>query len=256
MQSQAVTFTMFLAFFPMLLLAFGMLSVSDRFRAEMIDLPRRLEFILPPDADRMVMEYILHRGLHPLRWILLGLGGTLLAGTQVMSNLMDGFRTISGVLERRSYLVRQLRALGLLCLTFIPALAVMVFTVFGRQMRRRLIRQVGYPLLLRFVGTGVYFVVVFLLALGVLMLVYHIGQPGRRGWREILPGAAFATILWWLVDAGFGFYVHLMPYGVVYGGLAAAIGLILWLYFTATVILLGAAYNVEAGQLGIFSRAR
>jgi uncharacterized BrkB/YihY/UPF0761 family membrane protein len=35
---------------------------------------------------------------------------------------------------------------------------------------------------------------------------------------------------------------------VVYGGLAAAIGLILWMYVTAMVVLLGAAYNAEARE--------
>jgi uncharacterized BrkB/YihY/UPF0761 family membrane protein len=41
----------------------------------------------------------------------------------------------------------------------------------------------------------------------------------------------------------FGFYVRHVPYGIVYGGLAAAIGLLLWMYMTAMVIFLGAAYN-------------
>jgi membrane protein len=36
-----------------------------------------------------------------------------------------------------------------------------------------------------------------------------------------------------------------MPYDVVYGGLAAAIGLLIWMYLTALVVLLGAAYNAE-----------
>jgi membrane protein len=52
-----------------------------------------------------------------------------------------------------------------------------------------------------------------------------------------------ATILWWVVDMLFGFYVRHVPYGIVYGGLAAAIGLLLWMYMTAMVIFLGAAYN-------------
>jgi membrane protein len=48
-----------------------------------------------------------------------------------------------------------------------------------------------------------------------------------------------------VVDIFFGVYVRKMPYDVVYGGLAAAIGLLLWLYLTAIVVLLGAAYNAE-----------
>ena len=47
------------------------------------------------------------------------------------------------------------------------------------------------------------------------------------------------------MDIVFGFYVRRMPYDVVYGGLAAAIGLLIWMYLTAVVVLLGAAYNAE-----------
>jgi len=36
-----------------------------------------------------------------------------------------------------------------------------------------------------------------------------------------------------------------MPYDVVYGGVAAAIGLLVWMYLTTVVVLLGAAYNAE-----------
>jgi uncharacterized BrkB/YihY/UPF0761 family membrane protein len=39
-----------------------------------------------------------------------------------------------------------------------------------------------------------------------------------------------------------------MPYDAVYGGLAAAIGLLLWMYLTAIVVLAGAAYNAEARE--------
>jgi membrane protein len=57
-----------------------------------------------------------------------------------------------------------------------------------------------------------------------------------------------ATVLWWAADISFGFYVRKMPYDVVYGGLAAAIGLLLWMYLTAIVVLVGAAYNAEARE--------
>ena len=66
---------------------------------------------------------------------------------------------------------------------------------------------------------------------------------GYEDWHDVFPGAAVATILWWIVDIGFGFYVRYVPYGTVYRGLAAVIGLLLWMYLTAMVIFIGAAYN-------------
>jgi YihY family inner membrane protein len=88
-------------------------------------------------------------------------------------------------------------------------------------------------------------IIIFLLSMTVLVFIYRIGRPGHPGIMRLFPGAAVATVLWWVVDISFGFYVRKMPYDAVYGGLAAAIGLLLWMYLTAMVVLLGAAFNVE-----------
>jgi uncharacterized BrkB/YihY/UPF0761 family membrane protein len=54
--------------------------------------------------------------------------------------------------------------------------------------------------------------------------------------------------LWWLVDVLFGVYVRRVPYGIVYGGLAAVIGLIIWMQLSAVIIFLGAAWNAELAE--------
>ena len=66
--------------------------------------------------------------------------------------------------------------------------------------------------------------------------------------RNVLPGAMLATLLWWVVDVVFGVYVRRVPYGVVYGGLAAVIGLIIWMQLSAVIIFLGAAWNAELAE--------
>src|SRR5271169_1665492 len=133
--SQAIAFNMFLAFFPLLLLALGILSDTSMFHDALKEIPNRLLLILPPGSSRVVAGYFVRRAVHPVRWILLGLGGTLLAGTQVMVGYIEGFRVIEGDLLQPSYWPRQVRALALLCLTIVPMLAVVILTVFGRQAR-------------------------------------------------------------------------------------------------------------------------
>jgi len=246
--SQAIAFNMFLAFFPMLLFAIGLVSSTSFFQVALREIPHRLSLILPPGSTDVVFAYFVRKNPHPLRWMLLGLGGTLFAGTQVMLGFIEGFRVIEGDVLRPSYWRLNLRALLLICLTIVPILVVVVLTVFGKQVRPWLIRFTGLPALVHAAGYLFYVSVVFLLAMGVLLSVYRIGRPGHHGYKDALPGACVATILWWVVDIFFGFYVRKMPYDVVYGGLAAAIGLLLWMYLTAFVVLLGAAYNAEAHE--------
>lgn len=242
---QAIAFNMFLAFFPMLLLALGVLSSSDLFHGAVREIPERLRLILPPGSEDVVLAYFVRKGVHPWRWISLGLGGTLLAGSQVMVGYIEGFRIIEDDPIDLRYWRRTGRALVLLVLTIIPSLAVVVLTVFGKQARKSLIQRIGLPILVREVGFTLYALLVFALAMVVLVLIYRIGRPRHRDFRKLLPGAALATILWWTADISFGFYVRKMPYDLVYGGLAAAIGLILWMYLSAVIVLLGAAFNAE-----------
>ena len=82
----------------------------------------------------------------------------------------------------------------------------------------------------------------------VLVLLYRIGRPGHPGLRNLFPGATVSTVLWWAVDISFGFYMRKMPYDFVYRGLAAAIGLLLWMFLTAVVVFIGAAYNAEVRE--------
>lgn len=246
--SQAIAFNMFLAFFPLLVMALGLLGGTSRFHDALRELPRGLDLILPPGSSQMLSDYFRRRVLHPERWVWLGLGGTLIAGTQVMVGYMEGFRAIEGEFTRPSYLRRQARALVLLCLTIVPMLAVVLLTVFGKQTREWLMVQTRSVLLTHELELAFYAAIVFVLGMGVLVILYRVGRPGHRGLRRLLPGAAVATVLWWAADIGFGLYVRKMPYNVVYRGLASAIAMMLWMLLTALIVLFGAAYNAEVRE--------
>lgn len=246
--SQAIAFNMFLAFFPLLLLLLGVLGGTRLFHDALSEIPTRLVTILPPGSSSVVVEYFVRKTAHPWRWVALGLGGTLIAGTQVMVGYMEGFRVIEGDLLQPGYLRRQLRALLLLCVTIVPMMAVMIFTVFGKQVRTWRFFQTGSPHLAREIEWTCYASAIFVLAMVVLVSLYLLGRPGHANYRAVLPGAAVSTVLWWVTDLSFGWYVRKMPYDVIYRGLASAIGLLLWMFLTAIIVLLGAAYNAEVRE--------
>ena len=244
-QSQAIAFNMFLAFFPMLLLALGVLTSAMRLRTSAHEMAARLREILPPGSQQVVVDFLARHGMHSWRWIALGLGGTLLAGTQVMKLMMNGFGMAYGDPQRHGFWSRQVRALLLLSATFVPWLAIVVFTVFGKQVRAWMIRHYGLPALFRGLWTVLLSSATLVVAILVLAVVYRVGRPGARDWREVLPGAVVATVLWLAANSAFGAYVRHVPHTLVYGGVAAAIGLMLWMQLTAMIVLLGAAFNAE-----------
>ncbi len=240
---------MFLAFFPVLLFALGLVSTTSWVHEAMREIPARLVVILPPNSAQVVTEYFLRRGVHPQRWIYLGLIGTLITGSQVMIGFIEGFRMIEGDPISLGYWRRHGRACAILCATIVPILLVMALTVFGKSVRSGLIRRTGWSHHFAYqLSFALYLAAVLFLAMAVLIVLYRFARPGHTGIVELFPGAIIASILWWAADIIFGFYVRRVPWDVVYGGLAAAIGLLIWMYITAMIVLYGAAYNAEARE--------
>lgn len=69
-------------------------------------------------------------------------------------------------------------------------------------------------------------------------------------WKWITPGAITAIVLWLLFSGGFRIYLHYFDsYSKTYGSVGAIIVLLLWLYLTALVILIGGVVNAVMDKL-------
>lgn len=64
--------------------------------------------------------------------------------------------------------------------------------------------------------------------------------------KKLMPGAALATILWIVLSVLFSIYVqNFNNYSAEFGALSAAVVIMLWLYYSAFIIALGAIFNSE-----------
>lgn len=246
LHAQAIAFLMFVAFFPVILFLAGVLLYAA---PGLEDLLQGLRVVLPPGSRRAVVESLLQVVGYPERLLLGGTLGTLLLGSQLMFSLSQVFASIYGREEHRSFWRRQLRAFGMVLVTVIPWMAVSLLLVFGNSVRGWLIDELGveFDRPLRILWTMGYYSLAILTALLVLGALYYFLTPNpRKRWGDVLPGAALAMILWWIVTTAFGIYVRrLAIYDILYGGFAAAIGLLVWMYLSAVVILIGAQFNAE-----------
>ena len=237
MVSQAVAFNMFLAFFPSLLVALGLMSRSLTGKNGQ-ELAVRLSAILPPGGWQLISDFLLRREVNAWNWVLLGWVGTLLVGSQVMKLIMEGIHLIYGDHERYSFLGRQLRGLLLFCVSIVAWLVAVALSVFGQPLRRWMIRGLGGSPLVSGFWSVMLPILAMAMAMLVLTLIYRVARRRSTTWRSVLPGAAAATILWWGVNLLFGVYVRKMHYGPIYGGLAAVFGLMVWMEFSAMIVFL------------------
>lgn len=246
--SQAIAFNLFLAFFPALLLAVGFASSWIGSRTAVLDAIRDFTEFLPPGSRGIVIDFLSRRSTDIWKFILLGWFGCLFGGTQAMRLLMDGIHQIYGDEERIGFLHRQFRGLLLLLITMAPILVAGILGVFGRPLRHWVQGFIGEHALVKGLWLVFFPLVAMLLAMAALTVIYWVARPKEESLRHVLPGATLATLLWWMVNALFGFYVRRVPYNVVYGGLAAVIGLLIWMHISAVIVFLGAAWNAESDE--------
>jgi membrane protein len=248
MVSQAIAYNLFLAFFPTLLIAVGFATSRIGGRTNLFDMIRDLTEFLPPGSKEIVSEFLVKRGPEAWKLALVGWTGTLLAGSQVMRLLMEGIHRIYGDQEQPGFLNRQFRGLALLLVTIAPLLAAAILGVLGRPLRHWLARELGTRHPLEEWWTFFFPAAAIVLAMLALTVIYRVARPQEESLGNVLPGAMVATSLWWLVNVLFGFYMRRVPYSLIYGGLAAVIGLMVWMQLSAVIVFLGAAWNAEMAE--------
>jgi len=88
-------------------------------------------------------------------------------------------------------------------------------------------------------------IVLIMIGLAVLYRIAPDRNPPKFRWVSV--GSVMAALLWLLGTVGFSLYVNFFGnYNKTYGALAGVIVLLLWLFLTCYIVLLGAEINAEA----------
>jgi membrane protein len=89
----------------------------------------------------------------------------------------------------------------------------------------------------------------FLLILAIFLLLYKLIPNTKTHWRDIWPGALFAAILFEVARTLLVFYLgRFANYQLIYGSLASIIALLVWIYYSAYILVLGAEFTFQYGR--------
>ena len=217
------------------------------------DVANRLQdyaYLLPPAAMKLIID-----GLHnfaktagsTLTWALAtSLVLALWSARNGVSSIMTGLNIAYEEVETRSFVVQTLMALGLtlgaIVFAVVAIFAVAVIPIilnvlpFGSSLAT-LVDLARWPALAILVAVG-------------FAVIYRYG-PSRKGpnWRWISWGSAVATVFWLAGSIVFSIYVSKFgSYDATYGTLGAVVVLLLWLWVSAIVLLIGAEIDGELDQ--------
>jgi membrane protein len=95
------------------------------------------------------------------------------------------------------------------------------------------------------------FLAAILLDIALFTLIYSLLPHGASTWREILPGALGAGLLWELAKKAFLLFIstYISMSNLVYGSVAAIIAFLTWAYLSGLVFLFGAFLSVSYYRL-------
>lgn len=247
--AQSSAYSAMVALFPALLVAAAVITLLPDAAPVRAQIGGFFERVLPPEVLPMLDSYFdtsPHKA-KSARVLILSFVVSFTGASSVIATYMEGFRRANDLpFDCWTFWRRRGRAYALVPLSLVPLGIASSLIVFGQLITRWFASFIGPPM-----RSEVYVVALvlrWLVALtgsvGLFALIYHMGTPIRQPWRQVLPGAIAATLMWFLTTLTFGWYVtRFANYSQVYGSLGAGIALLFWLYIVSLSILYGAEFN-------------
>jgi membrane protein len=232
--------------FPLLIFlaaAIAYIPVPDLFN-QMLDLMAKF---VPPESMGTVRQ-ILSSVMNPPRSGLLSFGllATLWAATGGFSAMIEALNVAYDVDETRPYWKTRLLSFGLAFVVGGLMLLGLMFTMLGPHFGEWLANHQHVGPIFAAIWPYLRWAIIFVTIVFAVELLFFWGPNVKQRFVCTLPGALIGVSGWALSSYALGIYIsEYAHYNKTYGTLGGAIGLMLWLYVSATAILAGAEINSE-----------
>jgi membrane protein len=173
-----------------------------------------------------------------------GLLASLWGASMAVGALITTINRAYNIRPRRNIATQKL--LSILLTLALSSLWLMAMTIIlvGPDITQDIYEYMGIASETNTFWTSVRLPMVFLLNMLALSLLYYIAPEAKQKFRWILPGAVTSTLLWMLASQAFREFISRFgTYNKTYGSLAALVILMMWLWLSGLVFLLGAEIN-------------
>ena len=219
----ALTYYLLFAIFPLLIFISTLVGLMN---LDIEELMSTVSHILPEQVAGIMRSYLEYVSTSPSRQLLVfSLIFSVWFPMRATSCLMHSVRKAYGISQPASMIGGTLRNFFFTLWLIVTIAASIVLTT------------VGHWGSLRFVLLGV----VMLL---VLVPMNMVAQGRRCPLWEVVPGVLLSMAAWLALSLAFSYYVEQVAhYSELYGSIATIVVVLLWLYMTGQVLIMGAEYN-------------
>ncbi len=221
--------------------------------ADLQDRIRQLaETFLTPDAVSTVIlptfEDVLDGGRGEI--VSIGFLLSLWSGSRALNVYIDTCSIMYGLGGHRGIVRTRALSFSMYVAALLVGIVILPLILLGPNLLQTFLSQRidGLPSLAWM--SSLYWPVVTILTVVALATLYHVATPIRTPWRRDVPGAVLALVIWVLASFVLRVVISASVGGAsIYGPLATPIVVLIWMYFLAIAVLIGAALNAAVDGL-------
>lgn len=248
-----VAFYFSFSLFPLLFFLislFGLvLESTDRLQSELF---AYLYQIMPASAYQLVRKTVEEIVVSSTTGKLtLGLAITLWSSSIGVDSLRNALNAVAGITETRPWWKTKLQSLALTFVSILLLAVALALVFYGWQLVQIGLGMFGFESVSRWWLVTLQWVMILAVMLAACEIVYNL-LPDYKSfrWDWVTYGSIVSIFLWIVFTGGFRLYLeYFNTYNRAYGSLGAVIILMLWLYLTAVVLLIGAAVNAVRSEM-------
>lgn len=237
-----LAFFFLLSLFPLLIFIMTLLPFLNLDQAQIFLFIRDYA----PESVGILIEETLGEVLENRNGGLLSIGvvATIWSASKGMNALTKALNRSYFTEETRSFVVARGMSVVFTIMLIAVFIVALVLPIFGQQIGIIAFSAFGMEDDFLTLWDKLRWTIPPILIFCVFTIIYWIVPDLKIRLKSALPGAAFATIGWIVTSLGFSFYVSSFAnYSKTYGSIGTIIVLMMWLYFSAIILMLGGQLN-------------
>lgn len=245
--SAGVAFYAFLAIFPGIMAIFSIYGLTTDAQSVQKQITSLAE-VMPEETISIIerrVNNLMNTSTAALSWgTTFGILLALWSANRGIKSLFTGLDIVYRVENGRSFIKQNVVSLAftlgiivviIVSLSFIVLFPALINTIGLHDRIDSLISWLRWPALA-------------IMVISAISIIYQYG-PARKtpGFQWVVYGATVATLVWLLASWGFSLYVsNFGNFNEMYGALSAVVIMLLWLFISSFIILVGAVLNRTA----------